>query len=101
MPPLPLDGLDKYHYADRARSKRFWDPQGTVVIQVEKTLYCLNATRLSQSSGYFRNNISEEASDDQDTVENRPVYLVEQVSTHDFEILLTMLDDATYVYHVH
>ena len=94
---LRSPSIDKYHYADRTQSKRFWDPHGTAVIQVDAILYRVNATKLSLHSDYFRNNIPENATDDQDTVDNCPVYLVERVTPEDFEALLSLLEDSTYV----
>ncbi|KAL7284891.1 hypothetical protein ACG7TL_002205 [Trametes sanguinea] len=82
----------------RKRSANFWHLDGSVVIQVQNTLFRLHRSRLAQQSeffaGLFRNSDGRDspALVEEDTVDNCPVYVISGVSVLDFERLLTALD---------
>ncbi|KAI0692576.1 hypothetical protein C8T65DRAFT_586512 [Cerioporus squamosus] len=91
----------------RKRSANFWHLDGSVVVQVQKTLFRLHRSRLMQQSEYFsalfngderfrcgdltirRGGVSKE---EPDVVDSCPVYVARGVSVLDFERLLTALD---------
>ncbi|KAI0634622.1 hypothetical protein C8Q77DRAFT_1056078 [Trametes polyzona] len=82
------------------RNQNFWHLDGSVVIQVQTTLFRLHRSRLAQHSDYFaalfenRQGSLTRAfpSSGQDTVDSCPVYVIKNVSVLDFERLLTALD---------
>ncbi|KAI9070277.1 hypothetical protein FKP32DRAFT_1586289 [Trametes sanguinea] len=83
----------------RKRSANYWHLDGSVVVQVQDTLFRLHRSRLAQQSDFFaalfRNNDGSSDSPvlvEEDTVDNCPVYVISGVSVLDFERLLTALD---------
>ncbi|TFK85399.1 hypothetical protein K466DRAFT_494802 [Polyporus arcularius HHB13444] len=91
----------------RKRSANFWHLDGSVVVQVQNTLFRLHRSRLMQQSDYFSalfsgNNercvsvsLAARASisgEEADVVDSCPVYVARGVSVLDFERLLTALD---------
>ncbi|KAL1948037.1 hypothetical protein VTO73DRAFT_12112 [Trametes versicolor] len=82
----------------RKRSENFWHLDGSVVVQVQNTLFRLHRSRLTQQSEYFAALQNGDGSRDSpalvdwDLVDSCPVYIVKGVSVLDFERLLTALD---------
>ncbi|KAI0363510.1 hypothetical protein BV20DRAFT_958139 [Pilatotrama ljubarskyi] len=86
----------------RKRSENFWHLDGSVVLQVQNTLFRLHRSRLTQQSAYFVSlfqNRGDGSRDspatvgvERDMVDSCPVYVVKGVSVLDFERLLTALD---------
>ncbi|RPD60475.1 hypothetical protein L227DRAFT_547400 [Lentinus tigrinus ALCF2SS1-6] len=80
----------------RKRSANFWHLDGSVVVQVQNTLFRLHRSRLMQQSEYFSALFSGDGRDsggeEPDIVDSCPVYVVKGVSVLDFERLLTALD---------
>ncbi|KAH9885852.1 hypothetical protein C8Q73DRAFT_298226 [Cubamyces lactineus] len=92
-PPSTSRAKAKAATPPRKRSTNFWHLDGSVVIQVQNTLFRLHRSRLAQQSDYFaklfQNN---DGSVEQDVVDSCPVYVVNGVSVLDFERLLTAQD---------
>ncbi|OBZ65021.1 hypothetical protein A0H81_14972 [Grifola frondosa] len=104
----------------RIRSAEFWHLDGSVIIQVQSTLFRLHRSRLAQQSTYFsslfngdiREDIIDIDEDDKEgnanhngsiqagefdqreMVDRCPVYKVSSVSVLDFQRLLTALDSG-------
>ncbi|KAI0684312.1 hypothetical protein C8Q76DRAFT_636454, partial [Earliella scabrosa] len=91
----------------RRRNENFWHLDGSVVVQVQNTLFRLHRSRLAQQSEYFSAQFSAASSfclsnsrrtsagtrtDEEDVVDRCPVYVAKGVSVLDFERLLTALD---------
>ncbi|KAJ8456547.1 hypothetical protein ONZ51_g12060 [Trametes cubensis] len=92
-PPSTSRAKAKAAAPPRKRSANFWHLDGSVVVQVQNTLFRLHRSRLAQQSDYFaklfQNN---DGSVQQDIVDSCPVYVAKGVSVLDFERLLTAQD---------
>ena len=127
--PATTRGKDKgkQKVAIRKRSANFWHLDGSVVVQIQNTLFRLHRSRLAQQSEFFADlfaadgrcvlwimddggpNVersyggrSKEMFDpdiieERDIIDSCPVYQVKAVSVLDFERLLTALDAGMYV----
>ena len=114
-PPSTSRAKAKAAAPPRKRSASFWHLDGSVVVQVQNTLFRLHRSRLAQQSDYFaklfQNNdgrcvividagcplqrtdrFFDHASVQQDIVDSCPVYVAKGVSVLDFERLLTAQD---------
>ncbi|KAH9918696.1 hypothetical protein B0H21DRAFT_895581 [Amylocystis lapponica] len=88
--------------ANPSRHLQFWHLDGSVVIQIENTIFRLHRSRLAQQSGYFANTFAKspaepnviELGDDDGVVDRCPVYKVAGVAVDDFAALLTALDSG-------
>ncbi|KAI0649593.1 hypothetical protein C8Q79DRAFT_939463 [Trametes meyenii] len=88
-------GKGKQKVISRKRNENFWHLDGSVVVQVQNTLFRLHRSRLTQHSEYFATLFrkSDRSNDGpSDMVDSCPVYVVKGVSVLDFERLLTALD---------
>ncbi|KAI1798087.1 hypothetical protein LXA43DRAFT_933938 [Ganoderma leucocontextum] len=92
----------KQKVALRKRSANFWHLDGSVVVQVQNTLFRLHRSRLAQQSEFFADLFAADGRskemfdpdiiEERDIVDSCPVYQVKGVSVLDFERLLTALD---------
>jgi len=89
----------------------FWHPDGSVIIQVEKTKFRLHQSRLQNLSAYFaavfgkkgshkrggRAYIEVEVDERSPNGHHLPVYRVAETTADDFATLLTVIEDSTCV----
>ncbi|KAH9848162.1 hypothetical protein C2E23DRAFT_470471 [Lenzites betulinus] len=107
-PPSTARSNAKNKATMRKRSENFWHLDGSVVIQIQNTLFRLHRSRLTQHSEYFMSLFSSgngtrdsPAFVECDTIDSCPVYIVKgHLSVLDFERLLTALD-AGIAYAIH
>ncbi|PIL27625.1 hypothetical protein GSI_10777 [Ganoderma sinense ZZ0214-1] len=100
--PANTKGKGKQKAAIRKRSANFWHLDGSVVVQVQNTLFRLHRSRLAQQSEFFaklfaadgrsKEVFDPEIIEERDIVDSCPVHQVKNVSVLDFERLLTALD---------
>ncbi|KAI0767856.1 hypothetical protein C8Q74DRAFT_984974 [Fomes fomentarius] len=91
----------KQNAITRKRSENFWHLDGSVVVQVQNTLFRLHRSRLTSQSDYFSAlfradraslSTSSDSAEEPDVVDSCPLYVAKGVSVLDFERLLTALD---------
>jgi len=84
----------------------FWYPDGSVIIQVEKTRFRLHQSKLKKFSAYFAAVFPEEGhtrggrvkvDEGRSNGHHLPVYRVAETTADDFATLLTVIDESMYV----
>ena len=75
----------------------FWYPDGSVIIEVGKTRFCLHRSTLQKNSTYFADAFQEKGGHQSGKRTQLPVYRVDETTAEDFASLLTVIEEPMYV----
>ena len=71
----------------------FWHPDGSVIIEVGKTRFCLHQSTLQKNSTYFADAFQKRGGHQSGKRAQLPVYWVDETTAEDFASLLTIIEE--------